>query len=230
MKLLFSVLFMFSMMTNMHSQEKPTLIYIGDPMCSWCYGIANELEALYEELGEEVNYDLVLGGLRPYNTETMADLGDFLLHHWEDVEKASGQSFKYDILKQSDFIYDTEPPSRAVTIVRKSAPAKALPFFKAIQKAFYQENLNTHDVNVYLSILKKLEISIDDFEEQFNSADAKANVKKDFQRAGSLGVRSFPTIILNAGGMTTPIAVGYATSEDMLERINKVLKNYNDGR
>lgn len=26
--------------------NKPALIYIGDPLCSWCYGIAPELDKL----------------------------------------------------------------------------------------------------------------------------------------------------------------------------------------
>lgn len=230
MKLFFSLAFLLSISTAMLSQEKPTLIYVGDPMCSWCYGIANELESLYIELGDKFDYELVLGGLRPYNTETMSDLGDFLKHHWEDVEKASGQPFKYDILANKEFVYDTEPPSRAVSIVRAYSPKKALPFFKAIQKAFYLDNLNTHDVNTYLSLLKEMDIEIEKFEEKFNSQESKNIIKKDFQRAGSLGVSSFPSLILQVNGITTPIAVGFSTKDKMEERINKVLNNYNDGR
>lgn len=230
MRLLFSLFIILSIATTMKAQEKPTLIYVGDPMCSWCYGIANELESLYTVLGDKLEYELVLGGLRPYNTETMADLGDFLKHHWEDVEKASGQTFSYDILNHTDFVYDTEPPSRAVSIVRAAAPASALPFFKAIQKAFYVDNKNTNDVETYISILEKMDITIEDFEERFLSTEAKNNVKKDFKKAGLLGVKSFPTVILKTGDMITPIAVGFSTKDDMEERINKVLNNYNDNR
>ncbi len=230
MKSFFITISILIMSLHLQSQEKPTLIYVGDPMCSWCYGIANELEDLYASLGDKVDYELVLGGLRPYNTETMADLGDFLKHHWEDVEKASGQAFSYEILQKTDFVYDTEPPSRAVYIVRKEHPEKALAFFKAIQKAFYLENQDTHDVNTYLSILQKMDLKIEDFESKFNSQESKKAVKQDFRRAGTLGVSSFPSIILRAGGMTTPIAVGFSTKDNMEERINKVLKNYKDGR
>ena len=72
---------------------KPKLIYIGDPMCSWCYGFSNELSFIVEEYEDTVEFEMIMGGLRPYNTETMIDLKDFLSHHWEDVAKASGKKF-----------------------------------------------------------------------------------------------------------------------------------------
>ena len=37
------------------------LIYVGDPMCSWCWGFAPEIESLADDYPIEV----VVGGLRP---------------------------------------------------------------------------------------------------------------------------------------------------------------------
>ena len=44
------------------------LIYIGDAMCSWCHGFSPELDQV---ILDNPNFDLklVMGGLRPYNTE-----------------------------------------------------------------------------------------------------------------------------------------------------------------
>ena len=46
------------------------LIYIADPMCSWCYGFGPELTSLLDTL-PDARLDIVLGGLRAYNTEVM---------------------------------------------------------------------------------------------------------------------------------------------------------------
>jgi len=65
------LLFLFIIMnTALMGQKKMTLIYIGDPMCSWCYGLANEWETTYKTFEQEANIELIMGGLRPYNKQT----------------------------------------------------------------------------------------------------------------------------------------------------------------
>ena len=135
-KYLFILSFLF-MQTLSMSQDLPTLIYIGDPMCSWCYGFAPELSKTINELEDKVNVKLVMGGLRPYNNENIDGMKDFLKEHWEHVYEASNQSFNYGILDDPDFIYDTEPPSRAVLVVRHLQPESELAFFKDVQTLFY---------------------------------------------------------------------------------------------
>lgn len=208
----------------MVNTEKPTLIYVGDPMCSWCYGIANELDAVRNHFEEEIDFELVMGGLRPYNTETMSDLKSFLTHHWEDVHKASGQEFNYAILDDTDITYDTEPPSRANVIIRQMHPDLAFEFFHHIQKAFYQENKNMHHADSYFEILDSLKIDKEVFTTMFNSSEMKEKVKLDFQRASELGVRSFPTILLKTSDKTIIIAKGFASKTDMITKINNAIK------
>ena len=43
--------------------ETDRIIYIGDPMCSWCWGIAPELDRL--QAWTTLPFDVVVGGLRP---------------------------------------------------------------------------------------------------------------------------------------------------------------------
>ncbi len=201
------------------AQSKTTLIYVGDPMCSWCYGFAPELTDLMNELEDKVEFELVLGGLRPYNTETMTDLKDFLTHHWEDVNKASGQEFSYEILNKADITYDTEPPSRATVVVRNMNPDLEIAFFKKIQTAFYKENKNMHLPESYKSTCEELGIDFDEFKSKFESERMKLAVKDDFLKAGEMGVRGFPSLVLQKDGQYILIANGFAKSEDLLKRL-----------
>lgn len=207
------------------SQPKPTLIYVGDPMCSWCYGIAPELNKVKDHYGDQIDLELVMGGLRPYNTQKMTELKDFLTHHWEDVNKASGQEFKYDILSSDEISYDTEPPSRAAVVVRKMNPEKEYLFFKASQTAFYLHNKNMHLAESYHSILKELELNTEEFDALFHSDEMKELVRRDFERAGEMGVRGFPTLIIKQGDKLDLICNGYLSSKDIIQRIDKVVLN-----
>lgn len=205
------------------SQEKPKLIYFGDPMCSWCYGFAPELEKVVTELSDKVDLELVMGGLRPYNKQTMVELKGFLTEHWQEVNHRSGQTFKYDILDDTQITYDTEPPSRAVVVVRWISPKQEMEFFKEVQKLFYQENKNLHLAESYFPVLEVLNIDKVAFQEKFESEIFKQNIKEDFTKSGAYGVRGFPTLILQKGADLFLISNGYAPSEEVIKKVNNNL-------
>ncbi len=209
-------------MANAQS-SKATLVYVGDPMCSWCYGLSDELTAVIDHYGDNINYELVMGGLRPYNTETMVDLKSFLTHHWEDVAKASGQPFTYTILDDATITYDTEPPSRAVMIVREMDEAKGFEFFKKVQRAFYVENRNMHLVESYIDLVEQMDIDAEEFKSKFDSAAAKSEIKQDFQRSSELGVRSFPTILVIKDGTKTVVTQGFAPAKSIIGNVDIVV-------
>ncbi len=219
--LLFFLLFIYS--STLMAQDKTKLIYFADPMCSWCYGFSPELTKVLEILGDSVHFEMVMGGLRPYNTETMSVLGGFLKEHWHQVEERSGQAFSYDILKDTSFVYDTEPACRALVLVRKLAPEKAFLFFKAIQKAFYKDNKNTNETDTYLGLLEEFEIDEDQFKEMFESTEFKTLVKEDFQYSANLGVKGFPTLVLQKGKDLYLISNGYAEAKTVIDNISKII-------
>lgn len=208
-----------TLLSNPTLDTKPRIIYVGDPMCSWCYGFSPELEALKKELGDTYDFEIVMGGLRPYNKETMYDLMDFLSQHWKEVSERSGQKFNYGILNETEITYDTEPPSRATVIVRDLKPESAFDFFHNIQSAFYFENKNMHLKESYHEALTALDIDTDQFDRLFDSEKYKLKVRKDFERASSLGVRGFPTVLLEANDKVVLISNGYATKAMMIDRI-----------
>lgn len=210
------------LLSMIQNPDKPKLIYVGDPMCSWCYGISEELYTIINKYEDELDVEIVMGGLRPYNTEKMSDMKDFLTHHWEDVNKASGQQFNYEIL-DSDLPYDTEPASRATVVVRDLDPSKEYAFFKGVQKTFYFENKNPLIPASFHDLLNTLGIDIDSFEEKFNSEEYKEKVKQDFRRANDLNARSFPTLLLEINGERYAIAIGYADASAMSAKIDKLI-------
>ncbi|MEL6863232.1 MAG: DsbA family protein [Bacteroidota bacterium] len=211
-------------MTDVPTTTKAKLIYVGDPMCSWCYGFSPELTKALQSLEDQVDLELIMGGLRPYNTQTMKDLGDFLKEHWQEVSHRSGQPFQYEILKDHHFVYDTEPACRAVRVARALAPNKELAFFKAIQDAFYAQNQNTNQIDTYLAIAQKLDIDQEKFQKAFSSEEMKVAVRRDFERAAEMGIRGFPSMVLQKGEKLFLIANGYRTAEQIIEAVEQRLE------
>jgi len=65
-KILFTItLFLTMSIAATISAQDKSIIYIGDPMCSWCYGFGPEISKIKAEF-PEVDFQIVMGGLRPY--------------------------------------------------------------------------------------------------------------------------------------------------------------------
>ena len=207
---------------SMKGQEK--LIYVGDPMCSWCYGFAPQLDKLVEQYKSKMDIELVTGGLRPYNQTPINEMKEFLTGHWQEVNKRTQQPFNYDILNSQDLTYDTEPSCRAVVVVRHMNPKKEFEFFKIIQEAFYNQNKDLRKVESYYPILDKLGLDKEEFKKRFTSEEYKKLVQKDFERAGALGVRGFPSLLLELNGKLIVLSRGYTTAEEIEELIRSALQ------
>lgn len=218
------LLILLTTMMNM-TDQKPKLIYVGDPMCSWCYGIAEELAQTTEHYKGTVDLELIMGGLRAGGGEEWnTQFKDFLKHHWEDVGMLSGQPFKFDILEWEAFDYDTEPSCRAIVTVQSIESKKSLSFFKEVQIGFYLENKDPKQVDFYKDICIKLDIDFELFKSKFDTPEMRAATRLHFQRSQQIGVRSFPTILVEHKGQMHLIASGYSTFEKMKEKIDSVIQ------
>ena len=207
-----------------HWKEDQEIIYIGDPMCSWCWGISPQLNAL-QRYGEQKNipFTLVMGGLRPGGGEEWnTQFKNFLKHHWEEVNQRSGQPFGYQLFDQADFNYDTEPACRAVVTVRHISPDKAHAFYELIQHYFYVQSKDPKQVDFYQPICEKLGIDFATFSQKFVSAEMKHATYQDFQLSRQWGVSGFPTVLFRKKDQLHFLGRGYTEYEAMRVRLEKI--------
>ena len=128
-----------------HSPHAPRhLLYVADPMCSWCYGFAPVIEGLADHFGDRLPINLLMGGLRAGNTKPMADADKrAIAGHWRSVAERTGQPFDFGLFERTGWIYDTEPACRAVVTMRLLNPRITLAYKSRVQTAFYAENRDT---------------------------------------------------------------------------------------
>jgi putative protein-disulfide isomerase len=192
-------------------------------MCSWCYGFTPQISQIKSNY-PEIDFQLVMGGLRPFGRETMAEIGGVLRHHWEEVKARSGQKFGFGVLEHSDFVYDTEPPSRAVVTMRSLKPTMEFPFFIAVQEAFYRDNEDTNHLDTYLELARAYDVDEQDFFNAFNSQPIKEQTLQDFTFTQKLRVTGFPTTLLQLGQQYLLLAHGYAEARQVIIAMEKVFE------
>lgn len=201
------------------------LIYVADPMCSWCYGFAKPLDELLADPRDAAPLELalVMGGLRPFTTEAMTPArADELAGHWHHVAQASGQPFAPAALaatSRPDFVYDTEPASRATVTVRTQWPQVAWRYFKAVQHAFYAEGRNVTEPDVLADLAHGLGLPRAEFNMAFASQAMRDATLQDFQQAQAWGIRSFPSLLIMHGDHLHGVANGYVPISILREKL-----------
>ncbi|HEX2939451.1 MAG TPA: DsbA family protein [Rhodopila sp.] len=209
------------------------LVYFADPMCSWCWGFSPVIEAIRARFGDTLPIRLVLGGLRP-GTETEMDAGDRaeVRSHWEHVHEASGQPFDFRFFERSHFVYDTEPASRAVVVMRRLGMDVGLAALKRVQAAFYAENLDVTDAATLAILAAELGMDTEAFRADFGSETSIRETWRDFQIAQSAGVRGFPTLIAGAGdeGRYALVTHGFQPAARILPALERWFETVKEGQ
>ena len=208
-----------------------SLVYVGDPMCSWCYGFGVPLHQLLEQL-PGVPLAVVLGGLRAYNQEVMPDtLKSTLHHHWEEVTKRSGKPFGTGQFDREGYIYDTEPACRAVVAIRTHVAEHTLAMYHAVQHAFYAMGRDITQTSVLADVWQELvdsrqigdiDFSRDAFVSAFESDIIQTHTRNDFAMVQQWGIRGFPALIAVVNGEAQLVANGYTETDEMLQRVQQV--------
>ncbi|MEO5698130.1 MAG: DsbA family protein [Burkholderiaceae bacterium] len=201
------------------------LIYVGDPMCSWCYGFAGPLDELLADPRDAAPLQLaiVLGGLRPFTTEPMnaARISE-IEGHWHHVAQASGQPFAQSpntAMHQPGFVYDTEPASRATVTVRSLWPKHVWRYFKAVQEAFYADGRNVTDAAVLADIAAQLGLPRAEFESAFASQPMRDATLRDFEQSQNWGIRGFPTLVAEHDDHLHMVGSGYMPIATLREKL-----------
>jgi putative protein-disulfide isomerase len=206
---------------NTLDAQKDSLIYVGDPMCSWCYGFGPELEKVLDQF-PDLELKIITGGLRADGQERMVDLKEFLKGHWEEISEITGLPFSYAILDNEDLYYNTEPACRAVVTFRHLNPAKSLEYFRLLQNAFYHENKNPVATETFAVLAEKLGVEKTKFFETFQSKEMMLQTRQDFSTAQSLGIRGFPSLLLKKGNQIYLLSNGYRSADAIQDKIREI--------
>lgn len=205
------------------------LIYIGDPMCSWCYGFGKSLDAALAAL-PGLALEIVVGGVRNRSTELLDEAGkQFRLAHWERVKALTGLPFnRTAFLAREGFIYDTEPVCRAVVAARRLAGTEPLlTVFRALQHAFYVDGRDTTDVltlsEVAATALQAMQYpsATEAMLALMRDPAIVAETQAEIRRARTLGARSFPTLLLDRGGVPQTVG-GFLDAEALIMRLREL--------
>ncbi|CDM40124.1 DsbA family protein [Ectopseudomonas oleovorans] len=201
------------------------LLYVMDPMCSWCWGFAPVVEALAEQAAVDgVPLQIVTGGLRRDQVAINAAARVRYLGYWQAVNASTGQLFDFERGLPEGLVYDTEPACRALVTARQLDAASAWTLLKLVQQAFYTEGADVTQASVLVQLAERAGIPRIEFAEAFDSQAMQEATAADFTWVQDLGIAGFPTLLAERDGQLALLTNGYQPLEVLAPLLGRWLE------
>jgi putative protein-disulfide isomerase len=209
------------------------LVYIVDPMCSWCFGFEPALAAVVRERGLRV--ELVMGGLAPDSDEPMTEeMRGYVQNAWRAVTERTGVEFNHAFWETCEPRRSTYPACRAVIAAgaldgKGSADGAASGLWldgvagamlHAIQRAYYREARNPSDVETLVACAEAIGLDGAAFAGRLAHPDTELALRRQFARRTALGATGFPSLAWWEAGEERAVAGGCLTARQVKEALD----------
>lgn len=209
------------------SSSRPTLLYIMDPLCGWCYGFSPVVMQLHERYRDQMDFRVVPGGMiTGARVEPVSKMADYILQAYTRVEEMTGVKFGepyLDRLREGSTISSSEPSCRALHLFSTLHPDKAVEYAHQLQRAIYIDGFDWNDPETYAHLARLFDLDAKAFVEQWEGEEARYAVQQEFQWVQAAGINSFPCVVLEKSEQYFLVSQGYRPLEDVEGVINKVL-------
>ena len=213
--------------SSMESRPRPTLLYVMDPLCGWCYGFSPVVMKLQERYEAVMDFRVVPGGMvTGTRVEPVSEKADYILQAYKRVEEMTGVKFGdpyLDRLREGSTISASEPPCRALHLFFTLHPDKAVEYAHQLQRAIYLDGYDWNDGETYSHLARLFGLDAKDFMKQWESEEARYAVQQEFQWVQAAGINGFPCVVVEKSEQYYLVSQGYRPLEDMEAVIEKVL-------
>ena len=217
-------------MTPTPPANLPELLYIQDPLCGWCYGTSPVINRLQEEFAGRLDVSVLCGGMvKGEDVGPIADSWDGLKTSLNDVEEVTGvpfgEAFKA-LGAAGEYVYDSEPPSRAIATFRQLTqdPARTVAFAHAVQAALFRDGQDLNDPSVYNSLLAPFGVDVVEFQRRWASPESARAAQQEFAAVARIGVEGFPTAVVRVGEQGYVLARGFQPYEQLRAGLEELLR------
>lgn len=200
-------------------------------MCSWCWALRPQWQALLLHLPPEIRIIKLLGGLAPDTDEPMpVELRDRLQATWKHIEQTvPGIHFNFDFWSNTSPRRSTYPACRAVLAARAEGEGWDDAMLEAIQRAYYQQARNPSDTDTLIALAGEIGLNTNTFTRRLMAPETHKQLLQEIAHAEALGVDSYPSLVLAVNGSHWPVPVDYNSAANMLSTIEWLLEESAEG-
>lgn len=205
----------------------PTLYYVHDPMCSWCWGFNHTYNELLRHLPKNIEVKRLLGGLAADSDIPMPDsIQQTVKNNWLRIEDTiPNVKFNFDFWNKTIPRRSTYPACRAVIAARLQDEEYDLIMTKAIQTAYYHEARNPSDNTTLIELAAEIGLDKKKFSQNYYSNKVQQILENEIMQSRELFVESYPSLVFEIENCFHNINVNYTLYNEMLKQIEGYIKN-----
>lgn len=201
----------------------PTLYYVHDPMCSWCFGFENTRRQIFSALEDRMPIVRLLGGLAPDSDDPMPQATQMMvMQAWQRIEQMiPGTRFNFDFWDKNQPRRSTYPANRAVIAARLQGAEFDSIMTGRIQQAYYQQAKNPSDNEILVELAADIGLDRERFENDLKDESTQARLLDEIGQARSIGINSFPSLAIVIGDRVGHVGLDYNSPQVMLQQIEQ---------
>lgn len=207
--------------------KKPTIIYVQDALCGWCYGMSPVMQRLYTERQQDYGFLVLSGGMiRGGNVRPISGMADYIRKASKHLEEMTGvkqtKAYHEEILDKGIYITNSEPPAIALMILKEQFPEQQVPLAAAIQQLHFVEGKDLNEVEVYIPVVKQFGADAADFRKKFSDKAYAQKTQQEFELVEKWGISGFPAVACEIGDKLYLVARGYQPYDQLTEALARV--------
>ena len=202
--------------------SRPTLYYVHDPMCSWCWAFRPTWRKIAESLPADLSVQLVLGGLAPDTREPMPKPLQIQIRSiWKTIRaQVPGTAFNFDFWDTCRPRRSTYPACRAVIAAAHQGPKHEDAMILAIQQAYYLEARNPSDESTLIELAVDLGLNTTQFVRELHADETHDALLAQIALGRKIGARGFPSLIFERNGSCRMLQIDYTDPAHLLQQID----------
>ncbi len=208
---------------------KPTLIYVYDPLCGWCYGFHPVMEKLQKRFGDRINLEVKVGGLAVGDkAQTVSEGYSYIKDGLQQVEKSTGVEFGRNfklLVDEGSYMYDSMPHCRAQKIMNELLPDEALSFAGTLQNAIFRDGKNLNEWSTYEELIDDYSVDLDAFKTRFESDELQNDLIDEFTWCRNHGASGFPSLLIKIDDEISIMTRGYRPYDTVESHLHHLIRN-----
>jgi putative protein-disulfide isomerase len=210
-------------------KDLPTVYYVADPLCGWCYGFTPVVNELMAKYGTAIEWRFLLGGMAVGDkVKPMADMANELRPALDHIADRTGADFKpafyNDLLAKEDVLYDSLLPCLSLIYLYKNGKASWPALLSIYHKGIFQLGLAPSSDVLLALAADAAQLPAEGLWDAILETDNVMALREEFAFVRELKVGTFPSLVIElADGERLPIIEGYASFSQASHALDRLL-------
>jgi putative protein-disulfide isomerase len=198
-----------------------TLIYVHDPMCSWCWAFEATRQKIFATMAGRMQIRRMVGGLAPDSDVPMPEsMRSMLQQTWQRIEQSiPGTRFNFEFWQKCSPRRSTYPANRAVIAAREQGHEFDSQMTARIQRAYYLEAKNPSDNSTLIELATDIGLDTQQFASSLVAVSTEQKLESEIRATREMGINSFPSLAVQKADRLSHIGLNYTDPEAMLREI-----------